>query len=109
AGTLAKSAVYDIKAQLANEEVNVVNADNNYQLAMLVLRQLMNLDSLNNFNIIKPDVDVQSAELVGNSVQSIYETALKNQPSIKSSEYRVKQAEKTLSAAKGRVSPTLSM
>ncbi|MGZ4037282.1 MAG: TolC family protein, partial [Bacteroidia bacterium] len=57
AGTLAKSAVYDIKAQLANEEVNVINADNNYQLAMLSLRQLMNLDSINNFNIIKPDVE----------------------------------------------------
>ncbi|MGZ3932200.1 MAG: TolC family protein [Bacteroidia bacterium] len=109
AGTLAKSAVYDIKAQLANEEVNVINADNNYQLAMLSLRQLMNLDSINNFNIIKPDVEVQSANLMSSSVQNIYETALKNQPSIKSTEYRVMQADKTLAAAKGRISPSLSV
>lgn len=109
AGTLAKSAVYDIKAQLANEEVNVTNADNNYQIAMLTLMQLMNLDSLPNFKINKPDVDVQSADLLTNSVQSIYETALKNQPSIKSAEYNLLMAEKSLAAAKGRMSPTISL
>ncbi len=109
AGTLAKSAVYDIKAQLANEEVNVTSADNNYQIAMLTLRQLMNLDSLNNFNVTKPDVDVQSESLLSNSVQNIYETALKNQPSIKSAEYNLKMAEKSLAAAKGRMSPTISL
>lgn len=109
AGTLAKSSVYDVKAQLATEEVNVTTADNNFQIAMLTLKQLMNLDSLNNFNISKPDVDVQSENLLGNSVQNIFETALKNQPSIKSAEYNLLMAEKSLLAAKGRVSPTISL
>lgn len=109
AGTLAKSAVYDVKAQLASEEVNVTGADNNYQIAMLTLKQLMNLDSVNNFIISKPDVDVQSASLTGLSAQNIYETALKNQPSIKSAEYNLLMSEKYLDAAKGRVSPTISL
>ncbi len=109
AGTLAKSAVYDVKAQLASEEVNVTGADNNYQIAMLTLKQLMNLDSINNFNVSKPDVDVQSATLAGLSAQNIYETALKNQPSIKSAEYNLLMSEKYLAAAKGRVSPTISL
>lgn len=109
AGTLAKSAVYDIKAQLSNEEVNVTSADNNYQIAMLTLKQLMNLDSLNNFAVSKPNVDVQSENLLTTSVQNIYETALKNQPSIKSAEYSLKMAEKSLAAAKGRMSPTISL
>lgn len=109
AGTLAKSSVYDVKAQLATEEVNVTSADNNFQIAMLTLRQLMNLDSINNFTISKPDVDVQSQSLLATSPQNIYETALKNQPSIKSAEYNLLTAEKTLLAAKGRVSPTISL
>ena len=109
AGTLAKSAVYDVKAQLASEEVNVITADNNFQIAMLTLKQFLNLDSTNNFNIAKPDVDVQSENLLGNSVQNIYETALKNQPTIKGAEYNLLMAEKTLLAAKGRVSPTISL
>jgi outer membrane protein len=108
-GTLAKSSVYDVKAQLATEEVNVINADNNFQIAMLTLKQIMNLDSVNNFNIAKPDVDVQSENLLSNSVQNIFETALKTQPNIKSADYNLKMAEKNLQVAKGRVSPTLTM
>ncbi|MBK7668607.1 MAG: TolC family protein [Sphingobacteriaceae bacterium] len=109
AGTLAKSAVYDVKAQLASEEVNVTTADNNFQIAMLTLKQFLNLDSTNNFKIANPDVEVQSQNLLGSSVQNIYETALKSQPSIKSTKYNFLMAEKTLLAAKGRVSPTISL
>ena len=108
AGTLAKSAVYDLKAQLANEEVNVTNSDNNYQIALLSLKQLLNLDTLNNFNISRPNIDLLSNELSTLSVQNIYETALKNQHSIKSASYNVIAAEKSLNVAKGRLSPTLS-
>ncbi|MBI3519507.1 MAG: TolC family protein [Bacteroidetes bacterium] len=108
AGTLAKSAVYDLKAQLANEEVNVTTADNNYQIAMLTLKQLLNLDTLNNFNISRPNVDILNNELASLSVQNIYESALKNQHSIKSANYNLLAAEKNLDVAKGRVSPTLS-
>ena len=108
-GTIAKSSVYDVKAQLATEEVNVTTADNNFQIAMLTLKQLMNLDSLNNFSVARPDVEVQSENLLSNSVQNIYETALKTQPSIKSADYNLKMAEKNLLAAKGRVSPTISL
>lgn len=108
AGTLAKSAVYDIKAQLATEEVNVTTSDNNYQIAMLTLKQLLNLDTLNNFNISRPNIDMMNNELAAQSVQNIYESALKNQHSIKASNYNLLAAEKNLDVARGRVSPTLS-
>jgi outer membrane protein len=108
AGTLAKSAVFDLKAQLANEEVNVTSSDNNYQIALLSLKQLLNLDTLNNFNISRPNIDMMNNELATYSVQNIYETALKNQHSIKSANYNVLAAEKNLDVAKGRLSPTLS-
>lgn len=108
AGTLAKSAVYDLKAQLANEDVNVISSDNNYQIALLSLKQLLNLDSVSNFAIIRPNVDILNNELASLSVQNIYEMALKNQHSVKGAEYNVRAAEKSLDVAKGRVSPTLS-
>lgn len=108
AGTLAKSAYYDLKAQLGNEDVNVTTADNNYQIAMLTLLQLMNIDSVNNLKIEKPNIEILSGELANISVQNVYETALKNQHSVKSAEYNVLAMEKSLAAAKGRVSPTLS-
>ncbi len=110
AGTVAKSSVYDIKAQLANDQVSLTNADNNYQIALLNLTQLLNidLDSLKTFSIIKPNIDVLNYELANVSVQNIYEEALKNQHSIKGANYNLLASEKNLNVAKGKVSPTIS-
>jgi outer membrane protein len=108
AGSLAKSVEYDIKAQLANEILNVTTAENNYHISLLTLKQLMNLDSVTNFNIERPTLNLQEAQLLENNVQYIYESSLKTQPSIKSSEYSILSAERFLRAAKGRISPTLS-
>ena len=109
AGALAKSVEYDVKAQLATEDVNVTISDNNYQLAVLNLKQLLNLDTVINFSIVRPVIDVQENALVSNNIQFVYETALKNQPGVKSAEYTIKSAEKTLLATKGRISPTISL
>lgn len=109
AGSLAKSVQFDIEAQLANEEVNVTTAENNYQLALLSLRQIMNLDSVGSFNVIKPNLEVEGQTALTDNVQLIYETALKNQPAIKAAEYNLFSSEKALATAQGRRAPTLSM
>jgi outer membrane protein len=108
AGSLAKSVEYDIKAQLANDLVNVTTAENNFQLSVLSLKQLMNLDSVTNFSIERPEINMQESQLLENNVQFIYESSLKTQPSIKSSEYAILSAERNLKASKGRMSPSLS-
>ena len=108
AGALAKSVEYDIKAQLANEEVNVTTADNNYRLSILNLQQLMNFDSVTNFAVARPDFSISESQLVENNITAMYETALKTQPGIKSSEYAVMSADRTRIANKGRYSPSLS-
>jgi outer membrane protein len=108
AGSVAKSVEYDIKAQLANEEVNVITAENNLQMNVLNLRQLMNFDSVSNFGIVRPEIGSVESQMPLESITSIYETSLKNQPSIKSGEFQVMSADKTLAANRGRISPTLS-
>ena len=109
AGSLAKSVEYDIKAQLANEEVNVTSAENNYQLSLLNLTQLMNFDSVTIFTIAKPDLSMPENQLMAANVNGIYETGLKNQPGIKSAEYSIKSSEKFLAASRGRYGPSLSL
>jgi outer membrane protein len=108
AGSLAKSVEYDIKAQLANELVNITTAENNYQISILSLKQLMNFDSISNFVIERPEIMMQEAPLLENNVQNIYEASLKTQPSIKSNEYGILSAERTLRASKGKISPILT-
>lgn len=107
AGAIAKSIEYDIKAQLANEEVNVTTAENNLTLSLLSLRQLMNLDSVSNFSVVRPNLEVTDNPILAD-VQYIYESGLKTQPSIKRGEYSILSAEKYLAASKGRISPTLT-
>lgn len=107
AGAIAKSIEYDIKAQLANEEVNVTTAENNLTLSLLSLRQLMNLDSVSSFSVVRPNLEVTDNPILAD-VQYIYESGLKTQPSIKRGEYSILSAEKYLAASKGRISPTLT-
>lgn len=108
AGVVSKSVEYDIKSQLANDKVNLITADNNYNLSILNLKQLMNFDSVTVFNIKRPEIIIQDSILVENDINSIYEKSLKNQPIVKSGQYAILSAEKSLLSNKGRISPTLS-
>jgi outer membrane protein len=108
AGVVAQSNVYDIKAQLANDEYTYTTSSNNYAISILTLKQLLNLDSLNNFEIIRPDLEVVSGDLMTMKVSDIYQGALKTQHKIRSAELTLLSSEKNLQAARGKISPTLS-
>jgi outer membrane protein len=75
---------------------------------MLNLVQLMNLDSVVNFNVVRPRIDLEGEQQLPYNVLELYETSLRNQPQIKSSEYSIKSAEKNLAASKGRISPVIT-
>jgi outer membrane protein len=109
AGSVALSVQLDLDAQLANEQLNVTNADNNYKMALLNLQQLMNLDSVAVFMVEKPKLEIEAQNFLNVSVEEIYQTALKNQPGIKASEYSLLSSEKNLAAARGRMAPTISL
>ncbi|MGE0567948.1 MAG: TolC family protein [Bacteroidia bacterium] len=109
AGSLAQSVQYDLEAQLANEDVNVTNAKNNYAIAKLNLQQAMNLDSVNEIAIEKPLFDIEAETGILYSVRQVYESALENQPSIKASSYSLLSSEKSLAASRGRRFPTISL
>jgi outer membrane protein len=108
AGSVAKSNVFDMKAQLANDEYTYVSTQNSYNISILNLKQLLYLDSVNNFSIARPDLEVMPADLMSLKVSDIYQEALRNQHRIKSAEYTMMSSEKSLAAARGKVSPTIS-
>jgi outer membrane protein len=108
AGSLAKTNELDIYAQFANDDYNLINAKNTFSISLLNLKQLLNLDTLNNFTIEKPDFNEPATKLANISSWDIYQTALKNQHSVKSAEFTLLAAEKSLAVAKGRISPTLT-
>lgn len=108
AGATSMSSFYDIKAQLATDQYGLVTAQNNYNLALLALKQLLYLDSLNSFTIEKPAFELSAADLAAYQPSDIYQTALKTQHKIKSAEYNLMSSEKNLSYSRGRISPSLT-
>jgi outer membrane protein len=108
-GNVARGNLLEIQAQAAREQVNVTNAENNLNIAYLNLTQMLELDSIGDFRIVKPDsltLD-EVAPLI--SVGETYNQALANMPEIKSSEYFLKSSEKELAIARGKHSPRLSL
>jgi len=106
AGTLPRGSLLEIQAQGASEEVNLVNAENQLNLAYLDLLQLLELPASTEFDIDVPELSVkESPQLL--PVQTIYNTALDVMPEIKSAEYNVLSSEHALADAKGARLPSL--
>jgi len=107
-GNLAKGNLLTLEAQAASEEVSLVNAQNQYDLSLLTLTQLLDLDSMNGFAIEKPVLNIAAMKLLLTEPEKIYAYALLNQPEIKSSELKLKSSEKGLSIAKSAIYPSLA-
>ena len=109
AGSLAKGNLLDVEAQVATEELNVVNAENQLKTSILALTQLLELTSTDGFEVTSPRSDLPNQTILGLSPAEIYSTALTKQPDVKSSEYNLQNAEKSLLIAQGGRYPTLSL
>lgn len=106
AGAVAMGSLYDIEAQGAVDEANLVSANNSVMIAYLDLMQLLDMESDSEFDIDKPVL-----EIVGNPALlpagMIYNKSVTIMPEIKSAEYRVESAQKGMSLVKGQRSPRL--
>lgn len=109
AGTLAESNVLDLKAQLANDELTLVNAENNLETAKLNLKQLMNMPGSDPINLVKIPVADPNLTAYDATIQQIYETALGNLPQMKAAELRTEAARRDIEIARGVAMPTLSL
>lgn len=111
-GKVALSQLYDIKAQLAKDELNITTADNNLRSSLLVLAQSLNLRSADDFDIEVPDI--MATDLSSNALNSlvhpdvVYNQALDIKPHIKEAAYNVEGSKKRLKVAQSGYWPTLS-
>jgi outer membrane protein len=108
AGTLAMGSLLEVQAQGAREEINEINYENSLALAYLDLLQILDLPADADFEIEIPVIDIEAAAEI-QSLGLIYETALTNQPVVKSAELDVESAYKSISIAQGGRSPILSL
>lgn len=108
AGTLAKGDQLTIEAQLASEELSLVEAENNLALSYLDLTQLLELPTPKGFVIEKPELGlINQPEIF--TPEQIFGVAVQERPEIKSAETKLESSQKTLSIAKGGYYPSLSL
>ncbi len=109
AGTLARGSLLSIQAQEATEELQLVNAENQLEIAYLELIQLLDLRDDEFFQIEVPDIELIPTGITGHSPVQIYDTAVQIQPDVLSAGARVRSAEKGYAIARGGRSPVLSL
>lgn len=108
AGSLASGALLDIEAQLAREELSLVDAKSQLQLAKLKLAQMLELAFNEKFDVEIPALPELSAQASVQASQEIFQTAVKQRPEIRGAEYRLKSTEYQLKMAQGIFYPTIS-
>lgn len=108
-GVLPEYSMYQMEAQLARDEANLINAQGAYDISVLTLKQLLQLNDTLGFALDIPNVDVENiATIAGENGTSIYNFAVSNQPTILSAQARIKSADAQRKMALGNFSPSLS-
>jgi outer membrane protein len=106
-GSINKGNYLNMESQLASDEASQVQAQSQYDQSLLSLKQLLELDTVSNFSIARPEVPIPVFDTTLILTENIYSIALNTQPDVKSSEYKVMSAEKRLAASKGLLWPRL--
>ncbi|PWJ60665.1 outer membrane protein [Dyadobacter jejuensis] len=109
AGTLAESNLLDLKAQVANDELSLVNAQNNLETAKLNLKQLMNMPGSEQIEVVKVSVADPTLAAYDASIQEIYDVALNSLPQMKAAQLRIDAADTNIEIAKAAGRPSLTL
>lgn len=114
-GSQAYSTLLEIKAQYAQEQVNLVSAKNDVRTNRLTLTQLLDLpdSDAERFSVAAPDTSSVSMAALKVTVPSetigaIYDMALVL-PQIKSAEYSLEKSKYDYRTARGRLYPSISL
>ena len=109
AGALAENERITIDAQVALNEQNLIQAENALESSYLLLRQLLELDPSEPFQIERPSVSVPVTNPDELSWQEVYVAALGTQPQIEAGEMRMASAEESYYQARALSLPTVTL
>ena len=109
AGSAPESNLYELRATLASNELDIVNAQNTLDLAKVSLLQAMNVPINQAFEVEPINVPDPGLNPYEANVQQLFDVASTNLPEIKGADLRVKSANMGVQVAKGGLYPTLSL
>ncbi len=107
-GRLPESNVYESAAQVATDRASLTEAQNNLMLRLLDITQALELDDVEGFDVVDPEVFMTDDEMPLVSPQATIQHALNHQPEMQAAQLRLQKAHYDLKAAKSAWYPSLS-
>ena len=107
-GIFSPRQIFEIEANLASQEQNVVLAENNLRDAKLNLAQVLLIDNYESFDIADEDFSIPFSNILENSPKEIYEKAKTFRNDIKLAETNISIAEKDIKISKSFRLPSLT-
>ena len=98
----------DLKGQLANDQVAIINAQNSLDLSRLTLCQLLNIPYNKSLQLEK-DETLIPAEMYPGNPEEIYAIAQKNLAIVEASNLRIKSAEKAVKVEQSQFYPQIGL
>jgi outer membrane protein len=108
AGSVPKGNLLQIEAQAAQEELQLVTVQNQLETSYLNITQLLELKTPAGFEILLPQMTVDSNAVITGNIDDIYQIAQGVRPEVKSSEFQLAASQYDLKIARGGRSPQLS-
>lgn len=106
-GKASPAEVAEAQARVAQDQLSVTQANNNYQIALLDLSQLLELKNPQLLSI--QDADTAFALNTLTPPDEIYQYALGSKPEIQAAQYRLLGSEKSIRIAQSSFYPRLSL
>jgi outer membrane protein len=107
-GAISPAELYDLKGQLASDEIAIVTNQNAVNSAKLTLSQLMNVRYSSNTQVEKMSADTLALDY-SNNPAALYDISVKQLAIVKASELRKQSAQKGVKVAKGYYYPTIDL
>ena len=109
AGSIAITNKLNLEAQLAGDELALIQQENNYRLTILQLKQLLLLETQKEIKIIKPVVELSPSTVVDSDPNEIFNLAVSLLPEIKSAEKNAQSSLYDLRISRSGRYPSISV
>jgi len=109
AGNQTRADLAQAKAQVSTAELNLTNAQNQVDLAILILKQYMEMDASTDIAVEKPDISKLTDVRTVYDVADVIKTAFSVNPDIRLAELQQQTYAQAIKIAKGNYYPTVSL
>ena len=107
AGSLSKLNYLQIQSQVAQDQYNLTSAQNNLRTNIVNLKQILQVPTNYDFQIVKPDSIIVDNQL--KPLQDVQSLAQNQRPEVKYGELNVENSNTSLKMAQASIQPTLSV